>query len=270
MEISFKFCVVRRGDEFYVYENPDEEEWMSAEVYLTKKDIKEIGAAIVENNGSIETRCLPRDIYSKFDGSALSVTQDPDYIGPTPGYGDKGILLQQYLPDALLDVLPAKVRKLIGHEVNASEPEQAAAESEPEAREEPTKENTLYLPIKQIYFDQIIAGTKKDEYREVKKSTAARLLYRDAEGYYYLDGKHTKEGETYCIDDYNKGHFPYVPRPYKYLQLAVGYAKVRDEALVEVTDITMIPEGVGGGIATWIVDYHLGKVIKLERQKKHE
>ena len=34
--------------------------------------------------------------------------------------------------------------------------------------ETPTKENTLYLTIKQVYFDQIIAGTKKDEYREVK------------------------------------------------------------------------------------------------------
>ncbi len=29
-----------------------------------------------------------------------------------------------------------------------------------------TKENTLYLPIKQVYFDAIIAGTKKEEYRE--------------------------------------------------------------------------------------------------------
>lgn len=268
MEISFDFCVVRRGDEFYVYENPDEEEWMSAEVYLTKKDIKEIGAAIVENNGSIETRCLPRDIYSKFDGSALSVTQDPDYVGPTPGYGDKDILLQQYLPEKLLDVLPAKVRKLIGHEVKTDEA--VRAESAPVEREEPNKNNTLYLPIKQIYFDQIIAGTKKDEYREVKKSTAARLLYRDEEGYYYLDNEFTKEGETYCIDDFNNGHFPYVPRPYKYLQLAVGYAKVRDEALVEVTGITMIAENVGGGLATWIVDYHLGDVVKLERQKKHE
>ena len=29
--------------------------------------------------------------------------------------------------------------------------------------ETPAKENTLYLPIKQVYFDQIIAGTKKEE-----------------------------------------------------------------------------------------------------------
>jgi hypothetical protein len=32
----------------------------------------------------------------------------------------------------------------------------------------PTKENTLYLPIKQVYFDAIISGTKNREYREIK------------------------------------------------------------------------------------------------------
>ena len=26
--------------------------------------------------------------------------------------------------------------------------------------ETPTKQNSLYLPIKQVYFDQIMAGTK--------------------------------------------------------------------------------------------------------------
>ena len=36
---------------------------------------------------------------------------------------------------------------------------------------EPTKENTLYLTIKQVHFDQIIAGTKKEEYREIKDTT---------------------------------------------------------------------------------------------------
>ena len=31
----------------------------------------------------------------------------------------------------------------------------------------PTKENTLYLTIKQVYFDAIVAGQKKEEYREI-------------------------------------------------------------------------------------------------------
>ena len=40
-----------------------------------------------------------------------------------------------------------------------------------------TKENkTLYLPIKQIYFDEILAGTKKQEYREMKPTTFTKYL----------------------------------------------------------------------------------------------
>ena len=40
-------------------------------------------------------------------------------------------------------------------------------------------EETLYLPIKQVYFDEIIAGTKKAEYREVKEGiTANRYLLK--------------------------------------------------------------------------------------------
>lgn len=45
------------------------------------------------------------------------------------------------------------------------------------------KEETLYLPIKQVYFDEIIAGTKKAEYREIKEGiTANRYLLKDASG----------------------------------------------------------------------------------------
>lgn len=54
--------------------------------------------------------------------------------------------------------------------------------------EAPTKENTLYLPIKQVYFDQIITGTKKEEYREIKEGiTANRYLLKDKNGKYVLN-----------------------------------------------------------------------------------
>ena len=39
--------------------------------------------------------------------------------------------------------------------------------------------DTLYLPIKQVYFDQIIDGTKKEEFREIKVGiTANKYLMR--------------------------------------------------------------------------------------------
>lgn len=35
------------------------------------------------------------------------------------------------------------------------------------------KEDILYLPIKQIYFDEIITGIKNVEYREIKEGITA-------------------------------------------------------------------------------------------------
>ena len=40
----------------------------------------------------------------------------------------------------------------------------------------PIKEPPLYLPIRKVYFDEIIAGTKTTEYREIKDTTAKRYL----------------------------------------------------------------------------------------------
>lgn len=137
-----------------------------------------------------------------------------------------------------------------------------------------TRENTLYLPIKQTYFDQIIAGTKKTEEREVKMGiTASRYLRHDANGNLVLNPSCTEDDEEYFLDDYNDGKFPFLAKPFKYLQLAVGYNKVRDEALVEVTDITFKPGKILGQgkkkFAWWIMVFHLGKVVRLERQRVH-
>jgi len=42
--------------------------------------------------------------------------------------------------------------------------------------ETPSKDNSLYLTIKQVYFDQIVAGTKKDEYRDITPTTYKKYL----------------------------------------------------------------------------------------------
>ena len=134
-----------------------------------------------------------------------------------------------------------------------------------------TRENTLYLPIKQVYFDQIIAGTKKEEYREVKMGiTASRYLMKDGMGNFVLNPACTEDDEEYYLDDYNNGNFPFLPKPIEYLNLAVGYAKERDTATVEVTHITFQPAKVIGSgekkFAWWVAVFHLGKVIELHRK----
>ena len=137
--------------------------------------------------------------------------------------------------------------------------------------ETPTKENTLYLPIKQVYFDQIIEGTKDKEFREVKEGiTANRYLEKDASGEYVLNPKVTDPNKEYFIDDYNNGNFPFMPKKsIKYLSLAVGYAKERDTAVVEVVDFSFEPHMIRGNLyAFWVIAFHLGRVLEVHRKAR--
>lgn len=87
----------------------------------------------------------------------------------------------------------------------------------------------LTLNIKKIYFDEIMSGTKKIEYRELKQTTLNKYTYVDE-----------TDGKRYL-------------RRYDALRLYVGYNKDRECVLVQVTDTTY-NEGV--------VEYHLGIILE--------
>lgn len=78
----------------------------------------------------------------------------------------------------------------------------------------------LNLIIKQIYFDAIIAGEKKQEFREIRPSSEAKYCELDEEGF----AKYDEE----------KGIF--VPKKYDAIRFFVGYKKDRASALVKVND----------------------------------
>ncbi len=42
-----------------------------------------------------------------------------------------------------------------------------------------TKQNSLYLPIKQVYFDEILNGTKDKEYRAISPNTIIKYLMHE-------------------------------------------------------------------------------------------
>jgi len=93
----------------------------------------------------------------------------------------------------------------------------------------------LTLIIKKTFFDDIMNGDKKIEYRELKQTTIKKYTFIDeADGKRYL-------------------------RRYDALRLYVGYNKNRESAIVEVLDTTY-NEGV--------VEYHLGRI--LEHIKKED
>lgn len=87
----------------------------------------------------------------------------------------------------------------------------------------------LTLNIKKGYFDEIMSGTKKIEYRELKQTTLNKYTYLDE-----------SDGKRYL-------------RRYDALRLCVGYNKDGESALVQVTDTTY-HEG--------LVEYHLGMILE--------
>ena len=120
---------------------------------------------------------------------------------------------------------------------------------------------TLALIIKQCFFDEIIKGTKKQEFREVKPTTVKHLLQLDSDGYEVEDENGNAQ-----------------PVQYDALKLYVGYAKNRASALVEVKSAycEIITNEKGepiiyqygtdekGEPLVWVVEqvvYNLGKVL---------
>lgn len=88
----------------------------------------------------------------------------------------------------------------------------------------------LTLRIKQIFFDEIIRGEKKVEYRELKQTTLNRYTYVDqADGKRYL-------------------------RRFDALCLIVGYHQEGDRALIRVID-TQFADG--------LIAYHLGEILEI-------
>jgi hypothetical protein len=153
--------------------------------------------------------------------------------------------------------------------------------------ETPNKQNSLYLPIKQVYFDQIIAGTKTEEYREISPNTYKKYLACDENGNLFLNEYYTDEDLDFydgeMLSACKDGEFPFFfKEEIKYLNLAVGYNKVRDTATVEVVDITPMigtnPKGQElrfdfdeegkpvlnpeGKFCIWQAVFHLGKVVE--------
>ena len=157
-----------------------------------------------------------------------------------------------------------------------------------------TKENTLYLPIKQIYFDEIINGTKNKEYRQIGPNTVSKYIENqkvdgELQLFYDPDLISEKNLQEYANDEMflNDGVFPYIPKDIKYLDLAVGYNKDRDTMTVEVTDISFEPskdkegnvstisyddegkpyKNEKGDFTIWNIVYHLGEVVEKDLKK---
>lgn len=89
----------------------------------------------------------------------------------------------------------------------------------------------LKLIIKQAYFDEILAGTKTEEYREVKPTTFKKYLKYVVNGKEYDSLNHP---EVKALGE--DVEFDVSAIKYDAIRFYVGYNKDRDSMLVEVKD----------------------------------
>lgn len=128
--------------------------------------------------------------------------------------------------------------------------------------------NVLTLSIKQKYFDEILAGKKKQEFREIRP-TNAKKYFR-----YFLNGKEYDE-KTLPLEDEEPGDVDLVPVKYDAIKFLTGaYIGKRPWAMVEVkgAHIEILCDETGNDIvyeydgkeytAAQIV-YDLGKVVEI-------
>lgn len=120
----------------------------------------------------------------------------------------------------------------------------------------------LTLIIKQKYFDEILAGTKTKEYREIKYTTLRKLVQTDG-------------GDGVLLDENENP----IPLHYDALLLFVGYRPDRDSALVEVLGAENERFKDENGEDIFVVDeygkfypsqiaYSLGRVIEKDVRSK--
>lgn len=120
----------------------------------------------------------------------------------------------------------------------------------------------LTLIIKQKFFDQIISGEKKQEFREIKPSTEKRLVQLDKDNIEITD----ENGNS-------------IPVEYDAIRFYVGYNKNRDSALVKVdsayTEIFVDDNGEiidyeynGDYYIAQQVVYNLGEVLECDTHEK--
>lgn len=288
IEIDYRVVKADTGDTYDFY----------ATVGLTNKHIQEIAEYILadKDHQTGELQDIPHHIYDRISDAIVETAVRDMKEEDVPLYNDDDIVFQTYLPAMLIDLLPDEVVDVLPDFLFEEDEEEEGGEEDGENEEEeefevpaPTKENTLYLTIKQQYFDQIMDGSKTEEYREIKETTYKKYLEVDEAGniLFSLDAISEEELNSYEELDqyyiYNNGECPFIPKQNLwYLNLAVGYNKVRDTALVEVRDITFevakdkhgnparFFAGEGGAatfdsngdLCVWTAVLHLGKVVE--------
>ncbi|MDE6651597.1 MAG: ASCH domain-containing protein [Paramuribaculum sp.] len=130
--------------------------------------------------------------------------------------------------------------------------------------------NTLTLSLKRKYFDEILAGTKTHEYRDVRPSSTKKYIHLLCEGKFYED-------DDPAFDDVSPDSpVEIVAKKYDAIKFYTGaYSGKRPYMLIEMKDAEAIimtdekgdyiylQDSNGEEYLAVTVDYTLGKILEV-------
>ena len=143
------------------------------------------------------------------------------------------------------------------------------------------KEEVLSLTIKKEFFFDIILDNKKEEWREIKPTTANMFLEKDLLGQFVLVAG-TDLNKYYDLTSVNDNIFPFEVRGYKYLHLRTSMDMSGSQAIIKLKEdnpyemvcrpfeqqdvvYTELNEGqdvTDHSAGTWNIVYQLDKVLE--------
>ena len=92
----------------------------------------------------------------------------------------------------------------------------------------------LSLTLFQNVFDDIEAGLKTEEFRDVRDTTASTFLEKSPSGDFLLGEGTDPNALTAGFNSLNDGIFPFVPKKYKYLHFRTSHDGKANQMLVEL------------------------------------
>lgn len=163
--------------EFFI--DPDPDHGYECALYLNDEE-RQQAIEVLRKNKDAQFKDLPAELYHAFELAAVHQMEDPDR-GPYP----RGrMALQEWMPEDLVNLV-----KMSGENQKNNANMKVATENEHKVfvAEYKKTHKVLNLQIKQVYLTEILNGTKKQEFREIRPTTEAKLVERDEKHYVIED-----------------------------------------------------------------------------------
>ncbi len=151
------------------------------------------------------------------------------------------------------------------------------------------QDEILTLSIQRDYLFEILAGVKKQEFREIKETTCSLYLKKDENGNLIIEDG-SSPTRNFNLSSYNNGVFPFEVKMYKYLYLRSSQDYSGSQALIRLDskksyelmteqfsqqDVVYTEHNVGKDaeddtLCKWTIEYNIDNILEKKLTQQDE